>query len=1493
MKNVVALQLVAATLALSLPGCFGGGGGGGGGSTDTVSKEVPQSAEVVTVATTGQDGSWSRVDILDAGAPVGDKTNPTDPGNLAPNPAKRALFDTLSQRLADLDADVVDANLDGIADTPAGFEAYETGMQAGKGKAQRIFAANNVYDLIQTTTGQTLTGTPLLTEFGGPPFTGGDLGGDGLLDGGPGLFSNINNSLFPKLPVLPNTMGTPTAGGSGRGPGVGDDQHQFIQITFPYKLNRDSLFNFLDAANSFLGDASGTRNVFVEKRWISHAENDEDDANVVDHTFEHVHVPGVAIIGGVCAVPLTPGFATLTTVDVDASNIPDGAKARLDDPNTLTYIAHESPQLITTLNSPTNPLGYIRPDGVLVLPDPTSPTGLGGRVFAGNTTIPSSVNDFGTDGDQDAAVIGFVWFKITSLRTGNKTVNDPYFHSFPVSQVNVGDDPMAVNGSFNRGPAIEVDAITRLPAINVLKNSDYLGSFDPTPVNDTVNTISSRTSFRVDFDKEVVPNSVGFSRAHTMHFVQGKGIILPFNGNTRPINSPSSEFSESTFGAPVAASIYLAVNQPTRVAVNNPFVKNNGSNVTDTGGEIADLNTPGFDAGAVNGLFPREQNTLATLPRGVVPCDIYPLNQNNLQAYVVEPLVELPPGSVVTLGVCMPGLGMSNNTLPNTLPSAPSNYGNYTRAGTVFTPWQGLTPVGLGDPTVSLKQGMIGNSTVIKVNAGPMDLQGFLFFGGTGVAIDTLIDGDPNGENNLSDGGWNVSRTFRVGNDNDRAYVNAPVAPQAVVVGFGTDGLGVVDLSGTGFTTNEPGGALANVGFENFLVTSRYLPPLVSLSAIGTIDNWDSSGSLAGGANKRAFGVLGRYTSGGCAACPQISYESELAVGRAIETGANTPVPGVNEGSSGFETMVRDSRGSEFLTDGDDIGLVRDIAVGDFLDTVIFDRENVFALPSNHRTYNTPLQTGVASNLISDPPFPNPPPLRFPVGLPHTGVIFDQDDLSRPPLLINGSEAFAIDYRMEYDDGSGFAPFTWPSNTFIQLNPTSNDSNPNSFDIPPLPNGGFPSPFAGQNNFLTTFVQSGPMPKTTTAGAVVLTTLNALAVGSSFPGGLVEPIYEARQQIGNFLFVTDGVNKRLHAINSNSMEVVESLDLPDPYGVAVSPTSKIVYVTNEGDNTVSVVDAQPQSATFMTELVRVDVGQGPRGITVTPDNEDVFVLNRLGNTISIIDTGTNSVRRTITQSGINRPNDVCVGVREFTGGPGFQSGTYHGFVSNGGGNNILIYEGGPSGVAGIGFDNVLGGIRANEPKEIGTPDFREMEDPRGIAVDPNAPLDGFNHTIGCYVAHTDATSGQAMVSRVAYTKDSAPGTSVFNSQALTPGFGEMVFQVVQQYVSTIPRAGVDVATSDYNREIFEESTFGAHYNLLNVGGTVYSLGGSNIPRNSKFPLASNILPTFINGPRWDPDRLYLAIEGGGIDVFDVETGIRVKNIPTDGNPTVLGTYFKQ
>jgi len=198
-------------------------------------------------------------------------------------------------------------------------------------------------------------------------------------------------------------------------------------------------------------------------------------------------------------------------------------------------------------------------------------------------------------------------------------------------------------------------------------------------------------------------------------------------------------------------------------------------------------------------------------------------------------------------------------------------------------------------------------------------------------------------------------------------------------------------------------------------------------------------------------------------------------------------------------------------------------------------------------------------------------------------------------------------------------------------------------------------------------------------------------------------------------------------------------------------------------------------------------------------------------------------------------------------------------------------------------------VSPNHPP--GPQTWAEMVEPRGIVYDPDAPLDAFSRTVGCFVAHKDR-NGKAVVTRIAYTQDSQPGVEVFDTTAVPPGFGGAVFETTAQYLSSFTAtAALSVALPDYNRKRFETEDFSTHFNLLNAGATPKL--DPPFPPNSKFPLADNLQPAFTNGPRWDPDRLYLSLSGQLIEVFDIQTGAHLKTITTPRDVSVMTSYFGQ
>jgi YVTN family beta-propeller protein len=91
--------------------------------------------------------------------------------------------------------------------------------------------------------------------------------------------------------------------------------------------------------------------------------------------------------------------------------------------------------------------------------------------------------------------------------------------------------------------------------------------------------------------------------------------------------------------------------------------------------------------------------------------------------------------------------------------------------------------------------------------------------------------------------------------------------------------------------------------------------------------------------------------------------------------------------------------------------------------------------------------------------------------------------------------------------------------------------------------------------------------------------------------------------------------------------------LVGPTGIAVSPDSSRVYVADEGDDSVAVID----TATNQMVGAPVRVGSVPVAVAFTPDGARAYVANRADDSLSVIDTGTNQT--------VDGPIDVGKGPR--------------------------------------------------------------------------------------------------------------------------------------------------------------------------------------------------------------------------------------------------------
>ncbi|MFA7522924.1 MAG: YncE family protein [Halothiobacillaceae bacterium] len=80
-----------------------------------------------------------------------------------------------------------------------------------------------------------------------------------------------------------------------------------------------------------------------------------------------------------------------------------------------------------------------------------------------------------------------------------------------------------------------------------------------------------------------------------------------------------------------------------------------------------------------------------------------------------------------------------------------------------------------------------------------------------------------------------------------------------------------------------------------------------------------------------------------------------------------------------------------------------------------------------------------------------------------------------------------------------------------------------------------------------------------------------------------------------------------------------------PAHPGLASAAPFAYITNGGDNTVSVIDTATNAVT-----ATVAVGSQPDGVAVSPDGTRVYVANYIDGTVSVIDTATNAVVDTVT-----------------------------------------------------------------------------------------------------------------------------------------------------------------------------------------------------------------------------------------------------------------------
>ena len=85
-----------------------------------------------------------------------------------------------------------------------------------------------------------------------------------------------------------------------------------------------------------------------------------------------------------------------------------------------------------------------------------------------------------------------------------------------------------------------------------------------------------------------------------------------------------------------------------------------------------------------------------------------------------------------------------------------------------------------------------------------------------------------------------------------------------------------------------------------------------------------------------------------------------------------------------------------------------------------------------------------------------------------------------------------------------------------------------------------------------------------------------------------------------------------------------------PTGIAITPNSAHVYVTNSNSDSISVIDT---STDTVSTTISLPATSEPFGVAVTPDGNHVYVTDENTGKVSVIATTTNTVSATITLTG--------------------------------------------------------------------------------------------------------------------------------------------------------------------------------------------------------------------------------------------------------------------
>jgi YVTN family beta-propeller protein len=146
------------------------------------------------------------------------------------------------------------------------------------------------------------------------------------------------------------------------------------------------------------------------------------------------------------------------------------------------------------------------------------------------------------------------------------------------------------------------------------------------------------------------------------------------------------------------------------------------------------------------------------------------------------------------------------------------------------------------------------------------------------------------------------------------------------------------------------------------------------------------------------------------------------------------------------------------------------------------------------------------------------------------------------------------------------------------------------------------------------------------------------------------------------MYVTNQLSDTVSVIDTNTNIVTDNITVGSrPFGVAVNPMTSLVYVTNSLSNSVSVIDTKTNN------IRNITVELGPLGVAVNPSTNMIYVANADSNTVSVIDGENNIV-----------VDNIPVGSRPFGIAVDTNSNTV--YVTNQGPSTVTVIDGYTNGI---------------------------------------------------------------------------------------------------------------------------------------------------------------------------------------------------------------------